>query len=292
MKNEKKYEAHLGLYNITDKQLGDVKRRLGELAKVPAPHVLAVRNREVLDSLKDHIAAALEQGYGEGVIHDIFVSQGIDVSVSVIRNYICQLKHGKSYSTWSGSDARKRAAKSTKKQGKSTECTAAKPAAPASRSMESPETGKTTEPAHADDPKPLPKPESAPEPPKMEPKATSEIVILSVKETEPKPAREESATAKPVAATGTDGVEKPMFSDGFDPMRIDAGPIRFSGSPVVYEFISGSVRQMGVYDCPIAGTSGSRSWSFRTTEGVTFRVFEQDLRDGTCRAAKKDLRRC
>lgn len=317
-KKEKKYEAHLGLYHITDKQLGAVRRRLGELAKVPAPHILAARNRKVLDSLKEPIAAALEQGYGEGVIHDIFVSQGVDVSVSVIRNYICQLRHGKSYSTWSGSDARKRAAKNAKKKEEKEEKEESpkRTAAPAPQFPESPETEKTTEAtpetpkkhssaepaaptatARTDEP-PAPevkpeatesaKPDETPE----RPVAAPEIVVLPPKEMKPTSAPEQSAAAEPVAATGTDGTEMLTFSDGFESMRIDAGPIRFYGSPVVYEFLSGSVRRMGVYDCPIAGAGGTRSWSFRTTEGVAFRVFEQDLRNGTCRAARKDLRRC
>lgn len=283
MRSEKK--SHLGLYNITDKQLGDVKRRLGELAKIPAPHVLAARNREVLDSLKDHIAAALEQGYGEGVIHEIFVSQGIDVSASVIRNYICQMKHGRSYSTWSGSDARKRAAKNAQKKNTKTEHSVPfETPKPEEKTDIRPELkGTKTEAVE----KPAEKPSE-----NLSPDRTSfpaaEPVLSAPKGRETVPPIE--APAGPAAEPA--GTEVLKFSDGFKPIKVDAGPIRFSGSPVVYEFLSGSVRQMGVYDCPIAGTSGSRSWSFRTTEGVTFRVFEQDLRDGTCRAAKKDLRRC
>lgn len=280
MKNEKK--SHLGLYNITDKQLGDVKRRLGELAKVPAPHVLAARNREVLDSLKNHIAAALEQGYGEGVIHEIFVSQGIDVSASVIRNYICQMKHGRSYSTWSGSDARKRAARNAQKKGDAETERSAPSEPPKTREKSTVRSAPNkTETEVPEAPAEKPGPGKTPLP-------AAEPVISTPKKTETVP----PIDAAVVPAAGTTAVEVLKFSDGFEPMRGDTGPIRFSGAPVVYEFLSGSVRQIGVYDCPIVGTNGNRSWSFRTTEGVTFRVFEQDLRDGTCRAAKKDLRRC
>lgn len=282
-KTKQKYNVHLGLYRITDKQLGDVKKRLDELAKTPAPHVLAARNREVLDSLKEHIVAALEQGYGENAIHDAFLSQGIDVSASVIRNYICQLKHGRPYGARKQTGADAADDKKSKTEG------------PLQPENVPPKDEKKTVPVAAVLVAPKPDEKETrvklPASPDTSPKTERNVVERTAsspmeKETgekEPKPA---------VAEKKTDAAALLAFSGGFEPMKIDANPIRFSGSPVVYEFLSGSVRRTGVYDCPIAGTNGNRSWSFHTTEGATFRVFEQDLRDGTCRAAKKDLRRC